>query len=486
MSNLIESSSYWNSKGIILDRMGKHKDAIECFEKARSISPDDFDIITNIGISFDKLGKSDEALNFYDLALKKQEDTKTLYNKGISLSKMGKHSEAANYFKKVLNEERNNKNAIINLAIALQKMGKLDEAISILKEWGDFDFLYTRAQLMIENGKKQIEDSINLLQICLNENPESIPSLENISYALKMLDMEQQSQKYVENIRRLYSERKKVEDKIKALKEVLSNCIFNYEKIGQNLLSKKDSGRNYNFYRDIFEGLFHDILLIDEDFSSFLENYGKRSISSSNVFIKELLIRANNLAESLDTLKIKIEEDIGRPSIRCIFYILNPLERKKNSEINIYLINNGDMEANDISFLVEKNRDLNLSKIEDNIPSLKPLEYKAYTITIKSKNEDIFEIRSFCNYKGNEFYETSVVYPLEIPYFPDEDSLSLISYLKVLKLDIDTTAEEIKRRWKDLSKYYHPDTTQDEKEKIIKESILKEINEAYEGLKNYY
>jgi len=486
VSNLIESSSYWNSKGIILDRMGKHKDAIDCFEKARSISPDDFDVITNIGISFDKLGKPEEALNFYDLALKKQEDTKTLYNKGISLSKIGKYSEAANYFKKVLNEEKNNKNAIINLAIALQKIGKLDEAISILKEWGDFDFVYTRAQLMIENGKKQIEDSINLLQICLNENPESIPSLENISYALKMLDMEQQSLKYIENIKLLYFERKKVEDKIKSLKEVLSNCIFDYEKIGQNLLLKKDSGRNYNFYKDIFEGLFHDILLIDEDYSSFLENYGKRSISSSNVFIKELLIRANSLAESLDTLKIKVEEDIGRPSIRCIFYILNSLERKKNSEINIYLINNGDMEARDISFLVEKNRDLNLSKIEDTIPSLKPLEYKSYMVTIKPKSEDIFEIRAFCNYKGNEFYETSVVYPLEIPYFPEEDSLSLISYLKALKLDMDTTAEEIKRRWKDLSKYYHPDTTQDEKEKIIKESILKEINEAYEGLKNYY
>jgi len=209
VSNLIESSSYWNSKGIILDRMGKHKDAIDCFEKARSISPDDFDVITNIGISFDKLGKPEEALNFYDLALKKQEDTKTLYNKGISLSKIGKYSEAANYFKKVLNEEKNNKNAIINLAIALQKIGKLDEAISILKEWGDFDFVYTRAQLMIENGKKQIEDSINLLQICLNENPESIPSLEYISYALKMLDMEQQSLKYIENIKLLYLKEKK-------------------------------------------------------------------------------------------------------------------------------------------------------------------------------------------------------------------------------------------------------------------------------------
>ena len=51
---------------------------------------------------------------------------------------------------------------------------------------------------------------------------------------------------------------------------------------------------------------------------------------------------------------------------------------------------------------------------------------------------------------------------------------------------MDTTAEEIKRRWKELSKYYHPDTTQDENEKKIKESILKEINEAYEELKNYY
>jgi len=111
VSNLLESASYWNTKGIILDRMGKHKDALVCFEKARVIDPQDADVITNIGISFDKLGKPEEALKFYGMALQKHEDTKTLYNKGISLSKIGNYSEAVNCFKKVLNEEKNNKNS---------------------------------------------------------------------------------------------------------------------------------------------------------------------------------------------------------------------------------------------------------------------------------------------------------------------------------------------------------------------------------------
>ena len=486
MSNLLESASYWNSKGIILDRMGKHKDALECFEKARSIDPKDIDVITNIGISFDKLGKPEEALKFYDLVLQKHEDTKTLYNKGISLSKIGNYSEAVNCFKKVLKEEKNNKNAIINLSIALQKMDRLDEAISILKEWGEFDYVYTRAHLMIENGKKQIEDSINLLRMCLNENSESIPSLENISYALKIMGMDGESQRYLENVRYLYSERSKVEEKIKTLKELLVNSLSNYEKIGEILVTKKGLGKNYSFYKDIFEGLYRDILFIDEDYSSFLENYGKRSISSSNAYIKELLVRINNLSESLTTLKTKIEEDIGRPSLRYIFYILESLERKKESEIQLYLINNGDMDAFDISILIEKNKDLNITKIEDKIDALKSMEYKSYNLSIKSRNEGVFEIKAFCNYRGNEVYETETIYPLEIPYLPDEDLLNLISYLKVLRLDMDTTAEEIKRRWKELSKYYHPDTTQDENEKKIKESILKEINEAYEELKNYY
>ena len=352
MSNLLESASYWNTKGIILDRMGKHKDALVCFEKARTIDPQDVDVITNIGISFDKLGKPEEALNFYDMALQKHEDNKTLYNKGISLSKIRNYSEAVNCFKKVLNEEKNNKNAIINLAIALQKIDRLDEAISILKEWGEFDYIYTRAQLMLESGKKQIEDSINLLQICLNENSESIPSLENISYALKMLGMDKESLRYLENVRHLYSERRKVEEKIKTLKELLVNSLSKYEKIAEILVTKKGLGKNYNFYKDIFEGIYQDILLIDEDYSAFLDNYGKRSISSSNVYIKELLDRINNLSESLDILKLKIEEDIGRPSLRYIFYILDPLERKKESEIQVYLINNGDIDAFDISILI--------------------------------------------------------------------------------------------------------------------------------------
>ncbi len=486
MSNLLQSASYWNSKGIILDRMGKHKDALKCFEKARSIDPQDADVITNIGISLDKLGNPEEALKYYDMALEKCEDIKIIYNKGISLSKIGEYSNAVECFKKVLHEENNNKNAIINLAIALQKMDKLDEAISILKEWGEFDYIYTRAYIMLENGKKQIEDSINLLQMCLNENPESIPSLENIAYALKMLGMDRESIRYSENVNALYSERKNVEEKIKTLKEILSKSLNAYEELGEILEKKKDLGKNYKFYKEIFEGLYQDILLIDEDYSLFLETYRKRSISSTKTFIKELLIRVNNLSESLETLKFKVEEDIGRPSLRFIFYILDSLEYKKESEIYLYLINNGDAEAFDISFSIEKNKYLNLPKVEDKIDSLKPMDYKSYTLSVKPKAVGAIEMFTFCKYNGKEEDQKETTYTLDIPYYLNEDSYNLTYYLKALRLDTNTTSEEIKRRWKDLSKYYHPDTTQDEDEKKIKESILKEINEAYEELKNYY
>jgi hypothetical protein len=128
----------------------------------------------------------------------------------------------------------------------------------------------------------------------------------------------------------------------------------------------------------------------------------------------------------------------------------------------------------------------NLSKIEEKIQSLKPMEYKSYKVSIKPRNNGIFEIKSFCNYNGQGIFESETVFPLEIPYYLDEDTTSFVSYLKILRLDTDTTAEEIKRRWKELSKYYHPDTTQNENEKMLKEKILKEINEAYDELKNYY
>ena len=65
--------------------MGKFEDALECYDKALAIDPNDKDILYNKGLTLHSLNRHDEAFQYYDRALQIDPNyILVLYNKGKS------------------------------------------------------------------------------------------------------------------------------------------------------------------------------------------------------------------------------------------------------------------------------------------------------------------------------------------------------------------------------------------------------------------
>ena len=60
--------SLWNAKGVALGKLGKHKEAIECFDNEIKINPDYVKAWNNKGDAFYELGNYDDAEICYDEA----------------------------------------------------------------------------------------------------------------------------------------------------------------------------------------------------------------------------------------------------------------------------------------------------------------------------------------------------------------------------------------------------------------------------------
>ena len=58
-----------NDKGLVLDRLNKHAEAITYYEKALAIDPNDTGTLSNKGLALDVTGKHEEAITYYEKAL---------------------------------------------------------------------------------------------------------------------------------------------------------------------------------------------------------------------------------------------------------------------------------------------------------------------------------------------------------------------------------------------------------------------------------
>jgi len=79
LKNLQNDPAVWNNKGVELDKLGKHEEAITAFDKAITIDPNYALAWYNKGLALDHLGKYAEAVKVYDQAIK-------MYNGGITIS----------------------------------------------------------------------------------------------------------------------------------------------------------------------------------------------------------------------------------------------------------------------------------------------------------------------------------------------------------------------------------------------------------------
>ena len=118
----------WHNKGVALGELGRYEDALKAYDKAIEIEPDYATAWHNKGIALGKLGRYDDALKAYNKAIEIKPDyTKAWYNKACVYS---------------LND--NKENALKNLSKAIEldqkdkEKAKKDEDFKNL--WYDEDF----------------------------------------------------------------------------------------------------------------------------------------------------------------------------------------------------------------------------------------------------------------------------------------------------------------------------------------------------------
>jgi curved DNA-binding protein CbpA len=85
----------WRNKGGALYSLGKYDEAIQCYDKAIDIDPDNPVVWNNKGLALSSLGKYDEAIQCYDKVIGiDPNDADAWNNKGLALSSLGNADEA--------------------------------------------------------------------------------------------------------------------------------------------------------------------------------------------------------------------------------------------------------------------------------------------------------------------------------------------------------------------------------------------------------
>lgn len=121
----------YNIRGVGEGQSGNYQEAINYFDKALAIDPNDLDALHNKGYAFYNLGKPEQALIYFDKALAIDPNLEsTLRIKGMALDELGRHEESIIYYDKALAIDPGDKATLNNKGLALANLERFDEAIT--------------------------------------------------------------------------------------------------------------------------------------------------------------------------------------------------------------------------------------------------------------------------------------------------------------------------------------------------------------------
>ena len=120
------SADLHNELGCARERLGRLDEALESFERAKGIEPDNPRIEMNLGIVKDRLGRTAEAEAHLTLAIEMGEQTGAGFNAlGCHYASRGEYLEAVRYFNRAVQLEPRNEQFRANLEMAY---GRIDSA----------------------------------------------------------------------------------------------------------------------------------------------------------------------------------------------------------------------------------------------------------------------------------------------------------------------------------------------------------------------
>ena len=119
-----DNVSSLTGKGDALYYQEKYDQAIQYYDKALAIDPNDTYALSSKGYALDGLGKYEEAIQYYDKALAiDPNDSNALNGKGYALDGLGNYTESIQYYDKALAIDPNDANALNGKNLTLKKLG---------------------------------------------------------------------------------------------------------------------------------------------------------------------------------------------------------------------------------------------------------------------------------------------------------------------------------------------------------------------------
>ena len=127
-------------KGCLLKNIENYDEAIECFDKAIEINDKDTDSYYNKAIILFELGRYEEAEKEFNNITKLGETSYNPYYKGLTLYRERKYEEAVNEFDEAIKINNvNNNEAYYYKGISLFELKKYDEALESFKSTNNFN-----------------------------------------------------------------------------------------------------------------------------------------------------------------------------------------------------------------------------------------------------------------------------------------------------------------------------------------------------------
>jgi tetratricopeptide (TPR) repeat protein len=140
------SASSWKNKGVSLDELGRHEEAIACYDKALEIDPGDVNTWSNKGTALGALGRHQDAIACLDQALRLNPESAPAWsNKGNALDSLGHYEEALGCFAKALQIDPPNAVIWHNKGKSLYALARYDQALTCFDKSARLDPHYASA-----------------------------------------------------------------------------------------------------------------------------------------------------------------------------------------------------------------------------------------------------------------------------------------------------------------------------------------------------
>ena len=124
-----QHQSGWKVLGALWAKTGRDSEALNAYQTAASLSPQDIEVHNNMGLILQKLGRLDEAQASYTLAITLKPDyAEAHYNLGVALQELGRLDEAVVNLRQAIALKPDFTVAYFILGNTLKDLGKLNEA----------------------------------------------------------------------------------------------------------------------------------------------------------------------------------------------------------------------------------------------------------------------------------------------------------------------------------------------------------------------